>query len=168
MIPNTYLLTPPDALDTFGCGMSSSVLIANLKKANPKIVVPPPHAYVNGGSAATGTGIWLGPPHQPGSKFVCGMDCGQIPEWTQMDPEGKVIIRGWRAILQRCVTAEVASIAKLERIFKTSLLIGRKGRFCHRCARQRKWVLANGALGLCDDHDQVAKTAAGAKPERTF
>lgn len=159
MVPNTYLLTPPDALDAFGCGMASSELIRKLMLANPKIVVPAPHAYVNGGSAATGTGIWLGPPHEPGSKFICGMDCGQIPEWTQMDSEGTVIIRGWRAILQKCVTMNVAPILTLERIFQTSLLLGRKNRFCSRCSRKKEWKPAYAASGLCDDHDQAAKMA---------
>ncbi len=158
MIPNTYLLTAPDLADALGTGMSSADLIRGLRLANPRVCVPAPHAYVNGGSAATGTGIWLGEPHAPGSKFVCGMDCGQIPEWTQMN-DGRCLIRGWRAILQRCVTVGVAPRRKLERIFKCDLLVGNRSRFCPRCARMRKWEPVHAASGLCDDHDAALKTA---------
>ena len=156
MIPNTYLLTAPEFIDAFGAGMPSSDLIRGLKLANPRVYVPPPHAYTSGGPAATGTGIWLGPPRTPGSKFVCGMDCGTIPEWTQM-ADGKVIIRGWRAILQRCITVGVASRQRLERIFRVDLLVGKKSRFCPRCARMRQWVQACAASGLCEDHDDALK-----------
>lgn len=159
MIPNTFLLTPPDQLDAFGRGMASADLIRGLRLANPDICVPSPHAYVNGGPAATGTGIWIGYPHAPGSKFVCGMDCGQIPEWTQMAPDGRVIIRGWRAILQKCITTNVAPRRTLERIFKADLLLARRGRFCSRCARKKEWKPAYAASGLCDDHDAAFKTA---------
>lgn len=159
MIPATHLLTPPDALDAFGSGMSSSELIRKLQRANPKVCVPSPHAYVNDGPAASGTGLWLGPPKEPGSKFICGMDCGQIPEWTQVDPDGRIIIRGWRAILQRCIDADVASRETLEAIFQTSLLVGRKSRFCPRCAKRKQWNPVHAASGLCDDHDQAAKMA---------
>src|SRR5437867_5316929 len=109
MIPNTHLLTAPEFRDAFGVGMPSADLIRGLQRANPRICVPAPHGYTSGGSAATGTGIWLGAPRAPGSSFICGMDCGQVPEWTQMDPDGRCIIRGWRAVLQKCITAGVAS-----------------------------------------------------------
>ena len=165
MVPNTYLLTAPEFTDAFGMGMSSSELIRGLKLANPKVVVPAPHAYTSDSSAATGTGIWLGQPKAPGSTFICGMDCGQIPEWTQIEPvvpgekNGRVIIRGWRAILQRCVTSGVASRSTLERIFKVDLLVGNKSRFCHRCSRAGQWTPATSASGLCDDHDAALQTA---------
>lgn len=159
MVPNTHLLTAPEFRDAFGSGMSSADLIRGLQIANPLVCVPAPHAYAAGGSAATGTGIWLGPPRLPGSKFVCGMDCGEIPEWTQMDDTGRVIVRGWRAIMQRCIDAHVATRKKLERIFRVDLLIGKRGQFCSRCARTRKWKPAYAASGLCDDHDAAWKTA---------
>ena len=162
MIPNTYLLTAPEFKDALGTSMQSADLIRGLRLANSRVCVPTPHGYINGGSAATGTGIWLGAPHAPGSTFICGMDCGTIPEWTQM-ADGKVIIRGWRAILQRCITAGVASRQHLERIFRVDLLVGKKSRFCSRCARMREWVTATCASGLCDDHDDALKPP---KPHR--
>jgi len=159
MIPNTHLLTAPEFRDAFGTGMSSADLIRGLRLANPRICVPTPHGYTSGGSAATGTGLWLGPPRQPGSQFICGMDCGEIPEWTQVDQDGRMIIRGWRAILQRCITEGVATRRRLERIFKVDLLVGKKSRFCPRCAKRKEWKPAYAASGLCDDHDAAFKLA---------
>jgi len=87
------------------------------------------------------------------------MDCGQVPEWTQMDPDGRCIIRGWRAVLQKCITAGVATRSTFERIFKCDLLVGNRSRFCSRCARKRQWKPAYAASGLCDDHDAAIKMA---------
>jgi hypothetical protein len=158
MIPATHLFTAPTSEDAYGVGMPSADLIRGLSLANPLICVPTPHGYVHGGSAATGTGIWLGPPRTPGSKFICGLDCGTIPEWTLYE-DGKIITRGWRAILQRCIDTNVASRRTLEHIFKCDLLVGKRSRFCSRCSRQHKWVPAYAASGLCDDHDAALKMA---------
>ena len=157
MVPNTYLLTAPSEIDGFGTSMTTADLIRGLKLANSRIVVPPPREWANGKMIQTG--IWLGEPKTPGAKFVCGFDCGAIPEWTQM-LDGKVIARGWRAILERCIVVGVASRTKLERIFKVNLTLGGNDQWCKRCRRMRQWTRAYGKAGLCSTHEEAMVAAS--------
>lgn len=157
MIPKTYLLTAPDLADGLGQSMLSTDLIRGLQIANSRIAVPAPTQALYGRSGHTA--IWLGEPKKPGSKMICAFHAGAIPEWTQLAPDGVVIARGWRAILDRCINVGVASRARLEQIFRVNLEVEGRTADCPKCAREGKRVRANGAAGMCDAHTQAFNNA---------
>ena len=154
MVPATYLLVAPsDATDTFGRMMTHAEIIRRLKQANSNLYAPENwHTW-----GANKTSLWIGVPLQPGSLKVCAFQLGAIPEWTQIGPDGMIISRGWRSILERCIQMRAARQDVLERLFHVTLgLSGRDGN-CVKCRRQGKIVGATSAGNLCDMHSDMQK-----------
>ena len=147
--PRTPLLVaPPGESDLFGQTMLSTDLIRGLRRINPAIYVHqqgPEH-----------TGIWIGQPGVDGTKFVCAFHLGAVPEWTQIDPNGKLICKGWRAIFEKVVRHGAASQRALEREFRISLDDSGASNLCGKCVRVGHRERHNGgALRMCDTHESV-------------
>lgn len=154
-VPNTYLRTAPgDIEQTFGKGIMSDVLIAGLQKINPQIRTPmPEHFDTWYPSQREGvTCLWLG---QPGvGKKICALRLGLIPEWTQLDADGRWMIRGWRSVFERIVRAHAATIRQIERQFNVVLETDGDDGSCVDCRRQGR-IRAAETKRTCAAHREV-------------
>lgn len=158
MLPATYLMTAPDMENAVGRTMSFADLKRGLQRANRNIVIPPPREFQHATGFCGLTAIYVGEPGNPFARQITAVRAGMIPEFTIIRPDGSIQTKGWRAILEKCVTARVATRAKMERIFRVDLGSDRTAaaRWCSRCQRAGKWTRPTDARGLCDDHHDVA------------
>jgi hypothetical protein len=154
-------MSAPYKENAFGTALHSKDVIKGLRQANPRIQVPEPTSWGcwYPGLDVDQTSVWLGPARQQGSKLICGITLGMIPEFTKIAPDGQIISKGWRAILWKCIRARVASKRRIERIFKVNLDIGEPDQGCRQCAKTGQHEKATSASGLCDLHDMIYKNA---------
>lgn len=173
--------------------MSSSDLIKGLKMCNRNVTVPEPAHYESMGWHYPGmkdgqTSIWLGRPptredaasvditlqmHQRRKRThgrkVCAFHLGWVPEWTQLSPEGTVIRRGVRDILERFIKAGGASRQRVERIFKTYLDYDGDDGSCVKCRRRGKRVpYTSSHTKLCDFCGAVETALRNPPPREVF
>lgn len=163
-LPSTYLLTAPsDSEDTLGMTMTSTDLVKGLRMCNPNLTVPDPSVFPWYPLQANGhTTLWLGEPFK--GKKITVFRLGAIPEWTQVDPQGLIIARGWRSVLSRVIRTKCATQAAIERVFKISMEIVGVDNSCPQCRREGKGLVkATSATGMCDTHDHLLKQISKAR-----
>lgn len=163
----TYLLTAPSNTDNpFGQTMTSTDLVKGLRRANPALSVPDPSLFEWYPLKSTGhTTLWLGEPFK--GKKITVFRLGAVPEWTQLDPNGLVIARGWRSVLSRAIRSGAVSKHRIEHIFKINMDVCEKDDACPQCRREGLGtILATCASGFCDTHDTAFKQIQRAKREK--
>lgn len=152
----TPLMVPPSgALATLGEGIHHTVLIKGLRRCNGTLTIPDPSTWVGWypGRASGMTSIWWGQP--PLAPKICAFHLGEIPEFTQITPEGTLLRRGWRDIFKRVINIGAVSQHALERQFKVRLdTDGVDTKLCHKCRLDGQIVPA-GLDGLCASHHEV-------------
>jgi hypothetical protein len=163
-LPRTYLMTPPaGAADPFGAGMSPRDLVRGLRQCNPGLCIPLPEHYDGWypGKGAGQTCIWWGKPPTKVEKTdalkITSFWLDVIPEFTQLGAKGKIIRRGWRSILEKCIKSGAITAPQVERVFKIRLDYDGKDKLCPTCLRRGQRNKATGASGLCDMDEQVRK-----------
>lgn len=171
-IPRNPLLVPPadtDPDDLLGRSMSSADLIRGLRRINPALTVPAPCDDNRTPRFKGITTLWIGPPFAPGSTKICALHLGAIPEWSQLDPQGVLITRGWRAIFEKVVRTGAATQEQIERVFRISATRGVSDTLCGWCVREGRRVPHNhGRLKMCDLHEgayAAARRAHYQQPE---
>lgn len=156
-LPNTALLVAPsDMTDPFGAGMHSTILLAGLRRLNNNITAPLPEHYTHWypGAAYDMTTLWVGKPHSPEGKKICALRLGVLPEFTQVDSDGYIIDKGWRAILRKCVRCRAVTKHAVERQFKIDLDSDGRDPDCPGCIQLgHRGVKGEHASGLCDTHE---------------
>ena len=165
-IPSTYLLTAPDAADALGQTLTSTELVKGLRMCNPNLMVPDPSVFTWYPGQANGhTSLWLGEPFK--GKKITVFRLGAIPEWTQVDPKGIIIARGWRSVLVKVIRSGVASKRDVERIFKIDMSVAGEDNHCPQCRREGLgFVKPNGKWGMCDTHSSAWSQIAKAKRQK--
>ena len=166
-IKGTYLLTAPsDAADALGQTMTSHDLVKGLRQCNNNLTIPDPSVFPWYPGQANGhTSLWLGEPFR--GRKITVFRLGAIPEWTQVDPRGIIIERGWRAVLIKAIRSRVVTKAQVERVFRISMDIVGYDNCCQQCRREGLgFVKANGVSGLCDTHDHAWKQIEKAKRQK--
>jgi hypothetical protein len=159
LLPKTYLLSAPlDADDAFGQGLHHVDLALKLKACNKRIEIPLPEScpWWYPGKKAGMTSIWVGEPFKPTSKKVCAFHLGMLPEFTQIDDQGNIMRRGWRAVLSKAIKAKAIRKAVAERIFKTTLDYDGFDGACVRCRREGTLKRGSPKDGLCDLHREMS------------
>jgi hypothetical protein len=150
--------------------MTGHALIKGLRKINPKIRVPSPQDRYRTPQFKGIVGIYLGEPGAPGSRYITAFHLGSVPEWTQLDENGALIQKGWRAVFEKVVRARAATVAQIERAFRVSLYYVDERLLCSYCLRRGDRNLHNGgAMKMCDFDEQLyrgIKTDKAEAPER--
>lgn len=162
--PRTPLLiAPADAPSNFGVGMHSSDLLRGLRKLNPRVTMPHPTGsiYWYPGQDAGMSCVWLGDPGNPSSIKISGIHLGMLPEFTLVGEKGRIIRKGWRAILDRAIKSRAITKQQAERMFRVSLDYEGFDPICRDCYVQGKRTLANGEY--CDLHTSIRLQADRAK-----
>lgn len=168
MIAKSYLLTAPaEASDLLGQTMTSGDIITKLKAINPEITVWEQYAeglwWPGKDWADTDWGVktslWIGPPGEETSQKITAINLGAVPEFTQIGPDGRTIVKGWRQIFEKVIKSGACSRISLERAFGVTLAyVEGTTLLCHACLRQGKRRRHNGGmLRLCKLHEQVVK-----------
>lgn len=159
MLPNTYLLCAPNDEDPLGVGMSSKRLISGLRNCNANIIAPTPDMFDcwYPGREFKMTCAWLGRPSAPGSLKLFAFKMGVLPEHTQLEPGGKIINLGWRALLSKAVASGAVTRRAVEREFKVTLEREGKDKLCPPCMKMGKQVKATSAGNVCDFHHFLNK-----------
>src|SRR3990172_3435711 len=93
------------------------------------------------------------------------MSLGPIPEWTQVRPDGIIMGRGWRNILETVWKKGGATKIALERVFKVTLGADGSDGSCHQCRREGCINSARGGLA-CALHNNVGVHVRAAKQAR--
>lgn len=165
-IPASYLLSAPSDADALGKEMNSTDLVKGLRICNPNLTVPDPSVFPWYPLQATGhTSLWLGEPFK--GRKITVFRLGAIPEWTQIDPKGLIIARGWRSVLSRCIRARVVTKTTVERVFKVDMTVSDPGPVCPQCRREGLGnVPATSASGMCNTHDHAWKQIENAKRQK--
>lgn len=155
-LPQTPLMVPPsDALATLGSGLAHTDLIRGLRRCNPALTIPDPSTWIGWypGRATGMTSIWWGQP--PLAPKICAFHLGTIPEFTQINPEGTLLRRGWRDIFLRVTRSGAVSKAALEREFKVDLTLDApEVKVCSKCRLDGQITPAE-LGGLCASHTEV-------------
>lgn len=159
--PRTPLLVAPDGEENLlGKSMLSDDLIRGLRKCNPSLVVPAPEDRYRTPTFKGITTLWRGAPFQKGSTKICAFHLGAIPEWTQVDAEGRMITRGWRAIFEKVVRSGSSTRARIEHVFRVNLSESSNNALCVKCIRDgKREPHNNGKLRMCDLHENVYTSA---------
>jgi len=166
--PNTYLLGSPDVKDPFGRAIMSSDLVKGLKELNPTIRAweqHTPHLWWPGKAAGIST-LWLG---QSGGKSrkITAFKYGPIPEFTQTEPSGAIITKGWRAIFEKVVRCKAVSRRALELKFRVDLGLEKPDKkYCLTCRKNGSMFKAENASGLCDLHEHLRKRIAHVQAQK--
>jgi hypothetical protein len=170
-VPNTPLMVAPsDAPDLLGRIIPSSEIIRGLIKLNPRIFCPDidDNNHINGWHGVTS--LWLGTPsgndpRKTAARPICGIRLGAIPEWTQINSEGILITKGWRAIFDKVIRSGAATRTQLEVAFGVTLVYeDAAAPLCAKCIVTGEREVSNGGKrGYCETHDQIYATAARAK-----
>lgn len=156
--PFNYLLAAPsEGDDALGHGMHHNDFMRRVRVCNPNLTIPDPSVHTwYPGKAAGQTAIWLGEPLK--GKKITTFHLGIIPEWTQIDPQGLIIRRGWRSVLQRLIARRCITKLAAERAFHITLDLGKPSDICQQCLREgRGRVPTKAASRLCDTHDKLTK-----------
>ena len=94
----------------FGAAMSSDDMIRGLRQINGMISVWDEHpANIWFPGKTTMSCLWLGDPGGK-SKKISAFHYGAVPEFTQMNPDGSIMIKGWRAIFDAVILLPWAAI----------------------------------------------------------
>jgi hypothetical protein len=54
-------------------------------------------------------------------KYLCAVPAGWVPEYSELSPSGKILARGWRAIVLILVHKKILDIHRARRVFGGSL-----------------------------------------------
>jgi hypothetical protein len=155
-VPKSYLFTAPHDAgpDSFGNAIDANDLIAKLRKLEPRIHVWqqfPDYKWYPGKSRGT-TCMWLGDPGGS-SRKITAFNMGPIPEFTVLNSEGDIQVKGWRAIFHRVMTVTNITKAQLESTFDVSLAVGPHQPICEQCLRAHgKIVRTPNKERLCNFH----------------
>lgn len=166
MLPKTYLLAAPIGMDdAFGRGMLHGDFVKKLKSCNHRIEIPLPEScpWWYPGKQAGMTSIWVGEPFKGTSKKICAFHLGMIPEFTQIDDQGNIMRRGWRAILSKVARSKAVSKTKLERVFNATLDYDGFDGACVRCRREGTIKRGSPKDGLCNFHREIEMTSITAQ-----
>ena len=113
------------------------------------------------------TCLWVGEDQNPqASRKISAIPIGIIPEFTQLDPNGKILALGWRRILEKCVSAGRMNRAKIEKAFGKTLDVSGPSGQCISCKKLGKDVPANGKGSQCDFHRNVLSQAYRARQQK--
>ena len=158
MIPHNYLLcAPSDGEESLGKGMHSTDFLKAIRQCNPNLTTPDPSVHGWYPRKNVGhTTIWLGEPFK--GRKITTLQLGIIPEWTQVDPQGLIISRGWRSVIQKLLQARCVTKRTIERVFKITLDLGKPNDICQQCLKEgRGRIPTKAASRLCDTHDHLIK-----------
>ena len=169
-IAKTYLLcAPAGASDLLGRSLLCTDIVARLKILNPQIALweqYPPELWWPGRDWAgtvwgVKTTLWLGPPGEPTSQKISAINASTVPEHTQIGPDGKSIVKGWRQIFEKVIKSGAVTRTALEAAFGVTLAYtDNDGLLCGACLKQGRRRKHNGGLlRLCRLHEQVMKAA---------
>lgn len=161
-LPATPLMVAPPGLnrDPFGSAMSHSDLITGLRQINPQITEATPAASVWYPGKNFMSCLWLGAPGGAGKK-ISAFHYGPIPEFSQMNPDGSLMIKGWRQIFKKVIMSGAATQRQIEYKFKVTLEteLG-SGECCRECLKRgRQHRHDGGTLKLCKAHSSVVRAA---------
>lgn len=115
------------------------------------------------------TCLWIG---EPGghSRKITAIRNGPIPEYTVLQPNGSIKLKGWRAIFFKVIVSGAATQRQIEQKFQVSLDSDSPDKtvWCTACKRNAKWVKSNGGSArLCSVHDKMRELALHAKATHT-
>ncbi len=163
-LPATPLMVAPAGLtrDPFGNAMSHSDMIIGLRQINPRITERTAEAKVWYPGQDFMSCLWLGDPGGESTK-ISAFHYGPIPEFSQMNPDGSLMIKGWRQIFKKVIAAKAATKQQLEQKFHVSLEteLG-SGESCRECLKRgRPRRHDGGSLKLCKAHTSVVQAARG-------
>ena len=153
-MPRTYILcAPSDATDPLGRVLTHIEILRRLRILNPLITAP-----LNANALAVAkTALWLGDPATPGNIPICAMPIGVVPEFTQIAPNGTLIARGWRSVLDRVIKRRAATRGQLERAFGYISEADGLDKNCVKCRKLGNTVRATSHGGLCNVHSDLMK-----------
>lgn len=166
LLPKTYLLTAPmDVENAFGRGLHHADLVKRLIALNRRLDIPLPEAcpWWYPGKKAGMTSIWVGEAFKATSKKICAFHLGEIPEFTQIDDEGNIIRRGWRAILQKVIKSRAITKAAAEKAFAVTLDYDGFDGACVRCRREGTVRAGSPKDGLCAFHSEIEMVSVSAQ-----
>lgn len=157
-VPATYLCTSPyDADSIVGHELSASMIIAGLRRINPNIVVPLPEHYDHYYPLkhAGITCLWLGRPGE--GKKITAFKLGPVPEFSQLDSNGMLICKGWRAVFEKVIKARAATKLQIERMFNVNLSTDSGDQSCIECRKQGKIrkALINNRCKSCEKQREL-------------
>ncbi len=167
--PVTYLITAPTPYDDFGREILSADFVKKLRGLNPMIRAEEKSAdglhWPGKFCYKPTTTLWLAPNSlwyvgMPGGRKLTSMPLGPIPEWSKVDEDGRVLFKGWRAILEKLILTHVITRHQAEATFDITMHGRRKSKYCVKC--QQTGVLRNGygTAVLCTIHDMIHKRTA--------
>lgn len=165
-------MTAPDkAENQLGRTILSADIISKLHKINPSICVPQPDSFGwYPGKSAGMTCLWNGQPNF--GRKISAIHLGAVPEFTQISPEGGIIVMGWRRIFARVVKSGAATKRQIEHAFRVQLDTDGSDGLCRNCVREGfKNKHNGGALLMCDVHEATIKVVERAREnqrERKF
>lgn len=176
-VPNTYLLGAPCDKDPFGRAIQSSDIVKGLKEINPRITSWEQHTpgLWYPGKKRGISSLWLGQPGATWSKAdktvggikISAFNYGPIPEFTQIDPNGEIISKGWRAIFAKVMLMKAASAQALEQKFHVRLEVGEEDTvYCRLCRREGRYEKSENSSGLCNIHEAVRKQVEQTKARK--
>jgi len=153
-----------------GRALTCGDIVARLKVINPRISLweqyPPELWWPGRDWAGTDWGVkttlWLGPPGEPTSQKISAINASTVPEHTQIGPDGKTIVKGWRQIFEKVIKSGAATRTQIEAAFGVTLDYDERAdtllcSACLRAGRRRKHN--GGLLRLCRLHEQVQQAA---------
>lgn len=160
--PETHLYCAPSRVeDTFGNSLTSKQIIDGLHTLNHKINAPDPEHYdwyplkksecLN--VIFSHTSLWLGPPHT-GIK-ITAFPLGTIPEYSQLGPNGQLIVKGYRAIFEKCIQSGFVKRKAVEQHFGIVLSYDGTDGSCPQCRKEGNITGAAHLSGLCEDCEDI-------------
>jgi len=159
--PRTHLLTAPAdvGMCAFGQVIHSNDLIRKLKRINPRVYHWQASANLKAswdGESKGSTCLWISRGGGKADK-ITAFGVGPIPEFSQIGPEGLVIVKGWKAIFERCISCRVTTRNRIEQVFGVSLDYHEKtDATCISCLKERGSIVKTSAPGaLCFNHQGV-------------
>jgi hypothetical protein len=137
-IPKTPLFTAPADSEpgAMGTAIDAHDIITKLRQLNPDIYVWqqfPEHTWWPGKARGI-TCMWIGDPGGV-SRKITAFNMGPVPEFTQIDGDGNIIVKGWRAIFQRVIRTGAAKRHQIEQVFRVNLEVGENEPICDYCLR---------------------------------
>lgn len=143
-------------------------LLTKLRRVNAQLHAPSDGIFPYLVQGARIVGLYWGDPanvdwttgQRKQVKFICSMPADFVPEFTQVGPQGVIIAKGWRAVLEKTMKAGAATRAALELEFGTTLAREDRDVACPRCRENGQVVRGEGASGLCAHHEYVRVATA--------
>lgn len=167
-VPRTYLFVAPQGCpDPVGRAIHSTTLIRGLMRLNKRVSVweQYPDSLWYPGKQTGKTCLWLGPAgcdETTPSIKISAIQPGPVPEFTQVGIDGKILMKGWRTILEKAIKAGVATRPQIEQLFKVDLTIWGEDLLCKPCAKMGRRRSHNGGKRkLCRWHENLVEAAEG-------